>query len=540
MTLMKSLLLGSAAGLVAVASAQAADLPTRKGAPAAEYVRICSITVAGKPIVGWTLPGSDTCFKIGGYVTAQIEGGNISNSQTLVYSGNYHTQSPVQRGMQFETSDNLLSPFGWSTRANVSMDAASNTAYGPLYAHIELQFESGNGFDNVDTPAYINLAYVTWAGITAGKAPSFFSFTGGGPGWANFFSPDQQGFNQPDLLAYTASFGGGFSASIAIQSPVKNSGNDGGTQMNNISGPNGFSGIGQGVNFVYNGERVPDVVANLKVSQGWGSAQIAGVLHQVNVTAGCDTFFSNSCGLGDIPYDPLHTGPYNFPFDSPTLNKWGWGVDAGISFNLPMLAAGDSILFTGAYTQNAVWFSGIPDGMWGENGMVNGNGQQMAVADTYANSFPCGYYSRCVTWATPTAWSVSATMTHYFTPEISISPLASYGQINWSNNSPNWTPSNGLGFPGYNRYGSTVSNSTSWIAGLVGHWDPVKNLDFEMEVLYQDTHTNQPDGFKGANYDESCFSGGSGFHGKGIYGQNCSWHGDSSGFAARFEMTRNF
>ena len=64
MTLIKSLLLGSAAGIVAVASAQAADLPTKKGAPAAEYVKICTITVAGKPVVGFTLPGSDTCLKL--------------------------------------------------------------------------------------------------------------------------------------------------------------------------------------------------------------------------------------------------------------------------------------------------------------------------------------------------------------------------------------------------------------------------------------------------------------------------------------------
>ena len=90
----------------------------------------------------------------------------------------------------------------------------SNTAAGPLVAHVEMQFENGSGFDTTGNGAYINLAYVTWAGITAGKAPSFFSFTGGGPGWANFFSPDQKGFNQPDVLAYTASFGGGFSATL--------------------------------------------------------------------------------------------------------------------------------------------------------------------------------------------------------------------------------------------------------------------------------------------------------------------------------------
>ena len=77
MTLIKSLLLGSAAGLVAVSAAQAADLPTRKGPVAAEYVRVCSITVAGAPVVGFVLPGSDTCVKISGYITGQIEGGNV-------------------------------------------------------------------------------------------------------------------------------------------------------------------------------------------------------------------------------------------------------------------------------------------------------------------------------------------------------------------------------------------------------------------------------------------------------------------------------
>ena len=83
MTLIKSLLLGSAAGVVAVASAQAADLPTRKGPVAAEYVRICSITVAGAPVVGFVLPGSDTCFKISGYITGQIEGGNVKTQYTM-------------------------------------------------------------------------------------------------------------------------------------------------------------------------------------------------------------------------------------------------------------------------------------------------------------------------------------------------------------------------------------------------------------------------------------------------------------------------
>ena len=80
MTLIKSILLGSAAGLVAVASAQAADLPTRKAAPV-EYVRVCN--VGG--VTGWTLPGSDTCLKLWGYITGHFVGGNPHTSTTPLH-----------------------------------------------------------------------------------------------------------------------------------------------------------------------------------------------------------------------------------------------------------------------------------------------------------------------------------------------------------------------------------------------------------------------------------------------------------------------
>ena len=138
MTLMKSLLLGSAAGIVGIASAQAADLPTRKGAPAAEYVRICSITVNGKPVVGWTLPGSDTCFKLTGYLTAQVEGGNLQNGQTLAYGPGGISPTDTQvttpiRGVN-ATGAQGRSDFGYNLRLNVGFDAVSNTAYGPLTA----------------------------------------------------------------------------------------------------------------------------------------------------------------------------------------------------------------------------------------------------------------------------------------------------------------------------------------------------------------------------------------------------------------------
>src|ERR671937_775168 len=66
MKMVKSLLLGSAAGIVAVAGAQAADYPVK--AAAVQYVRICNLYGDGF----YYLPGTNICVKIGGYARAEM------------------------------------------------------------------------------------------------------------------------------------------------------------------------------------------------------------------------------------------------------------------------------------------------------------------------------------------------------------------------------------------------------------------------------------------------------------------------------------
>ena len=129
---------------------------------------------------------------------------------------------------------------------------------------------------------------------------------------------------------------------------------------------------------------------------------------------------------------------------------------------------------------------------------MNGNGQQMALADTYFN--PVGN-----SVATPTAWSITASMDHHFSPEFMLSPEVSYGQVNWSGTNAT----------------SMVSNASSWIVGAVAHWDPVKAIDFEFELLYQSTHVSTPNGFVAGAL-------------------NPTWQPNANGFAARFEITRGF
>ena len=537
MTLIKSILLGSAAGILAVAGAQAADLPTHKAAPVVQYVKICN--VGG--ITGWVMPGSDTCVKLSGYITAQFTGGNLNNQynwggsilsaqaaaidpfavshtdqRILVQGGdsaapiyNVITGAPVldATGKQIVLPNQQNNQFnrhqiGWTTRANFGFDIASNTAYGPLIGHFDLNSETGNGFDNTGTATYLNTGYITWAGITAGKAQSFFSFIGGGDNWANIFSPDRKGFNEPDLMAYTASFGGGFSATISVESQGSVGSSGGGTDMTGAAGSNPGS-------ITFGGQKWPDVVGALHVKQAWGEAQVSGVIHDVNVkdytsynALGCDTFTY----VGGVACNASET-------------KTGWGIDAGIKYNLPWYA-GDTAVLTGAYTQNAVWYSGLVDGMWGENGQVNGNGQPMYLADAFFNPITNQ-------WSSPRAWSVTGIFEHHFTPQFYVDVEGSYGEINWSNMGGGcYVYGFGCGVTQFGS-GALSKEATSWIIGADLGWNPVTNLNFDLELMYQSTNQNRPSGFIGTVYNNGAFVPG-------------AWQGTSDGFAGRFRVTRYF
>src|SRR5580693_10698684 len=76
MKMVKSLVLGSAAALVAMTGAQAADLPVK--AKAVEYVRICSLYGAGF----FYIPGTDTCIKLGGYLRSEVILGSNNDYQS--------------------------------------------------------------------------------------------------------------------------------------------------------------------------------------------------------------------------------------------------------------------------------------------------------------------------------------------------------------------------------------------------------------------------------------------------------------------------
>src|SRR5215469_16897501 len=87
MKMVKRALLGTAAGLVAVSAAEAAELPVK--AKPVEFVKVCSIYGAGF----YYMPGTDMCIKIGGYTRAEVADAVNGSLSWGPFNGNTNTRA---------------------------------------------------------------------------------------------------------------------------------------------------------------------------------------------------------------------------------------------------------------------------------------------------------------------------------------------------------------------------------------------------------------------------------------------------------------
>src|SRR6478735_7872443 len=104
----KSLLLGSAAALAVVPGAHAADAIVAAEPEPLEYVRICDAYGKGY----FYIPGTETCLQIGGKVRTEAQWGDAY--------GGHGTAGDWQYGTL------------WHTRAELNVNTATDTEYGPL------------------------------------------------------------------------------------------------------------------------------------------------------------------------------------------------------------------------------------------------------------------------------------------------------------------------------------------------------------------------------------------------------------------------
>ena len=200
MKMVKSLLLGSAAGLVAVAGAQAADLPVK--AKPVEYVKICSIYGAGF----FYIPGTDTCIKIGGWVRAEY-GFQTGNSSVQ------YNQGAGGRNNRINSNE-----YNMRARWVTSLDVRTQTEYGTLRAYSRAGFQTTTG-ETAQGRIYTERGFIQFAGFTFGKSQSYFDFFGGAfcYGCSYTGTASMTGAAGTLLAAYTATFGNGFTATISLE-----------------------------------------------------------------------------------------------------------------------------------------------------------------------------------------------------------------------------------------------------------------------------------------------------------------------------------
>ncbi len=83
----------------------------------------------------------------------------------------------------------------------------------------------------------------------------------------------------------------------------------------------------------------PDIVANLRVDQAWGGAQIMGAIHHENTTY----YDSDIDAAADLDELSGHPG-----------EKWGWVVGGGLKINAPFISPGDYFVAEVNYTEGAL------------------------------------------------------------------------------------------------------------------------------------------------------------------------------------------
>ncbi|MDX5592479.1 porin [Pseudovibrio sp. SPO723] len=286
----KALLLATA-GFAVAGSASAADLPVV--AEPVDYVQVCDAYGAGF----FKIPGKDTCLKIGGRIRTQIVSDNLNdNDDTTKYSD----YDAYVRGYLYLTS-------------------MTDTEIGLIKTYTEFYSEWDEAGDSASK---VGSAYVQFntsaADILIGRTTSAFDgFTG-----AVDVGAIGRNWSDESTLQITVSkaLGNGVTAALSVE---------------DSSYRNGDS---NSANFV----------GKIGISQGWGSFEVAGAVH--NPVAGVSWDHDDNDATPDL--------------FAKSENDMGYAIRGTATFNLDMIAPGDAFVFQAAYADSAASYLGIsaPEG----------------------------------------------------------------------------------------------------------------------------------------------------------------------------------
>jgi hypothetical protein len=497
MKLVKSLLLGTAAGFVAVAAAQAADLDGDK-APTKADVKVCNLYGEGF----YQIPGeSDICVRVG--ATARLDGGLNADGN----GGPFIGSGADSRNNRVDTRS-----FLFQGRGTVWLDARRMTQYGVLKAYFSGGIDASTG-TTTTASAFWKRGYIGFAGATVGRTQSFFDFLNGAFSYGSYHLGG--GSNTYDtgilLAAYTMDFGLGISATLSIEDngARRNALWDAGTNalpFGSFPGPGGTNVIWSSIcsnamvapdtgaaNIAgcptgdYAARQIPDVVANLRIDQGWGSGQIAGALHQVRAGP-----YGNDVSAPNI-------GPAEFTGQAPA-DRWGFALMGGAMARVPT-GEGDKVWANLVYAQGAIAYTGLSQfGSFGSFSRFSGGtvGAAWALDGVFANTV--GPAATGLTGSgiqLTKAWSIGAAYEHHWDPSLRSSVFGVVTQVTYPGDintgakgifcsSPVGPVRTSAGAAP--SFGAPVAGCDPdfmvWGVGTRTVWSPIQNLELGAEIMY--------------------------------------------------------
>jgi hypothetical protein len=445
MKMVKSLLLGSAAGLAAVSGTQAADLPVK--AKPVEYVKICSLYGEGF----YYIPGSEICLKVGGYVRADY-GWNVTGARTVHYTGAGGAQ------------DRSVSPYSTRHRAHFNFDSRTQTAYGTLRTYVAVHVDNQDQGTVTVNPTR---AFIQWAGFTFGHTKSFTDVPGtpGDDTFKSLFQTQNQsdtGANGTNQIAYTWELGNGMTLNVGADERRTKG-------IANLS--NNVVTVGGNPTTAFGPYQHPTPWVNFAVNQAWGRFGVSAVFNKVNATyetAGCTQTGTSQCGYPD--------------------DKWGWAVLSGIDIKAPWAGPGDHFGGYFNYGVGAAAYSGGSNlnspGLFGGGGNVGQGPVALGVISD-------GVFVNGGQFELTTAWTAGAGWEHFWLPNFSTAVYGTYTQVTYNDTVINSRLfCNGV--PGVTTAQNiVVSTNVScdpsfnyWTIGAVTNWYPVAGFRLAVDVLY--------------------------------------------------------
>jgi hypothetical protein len=481
MKLAKSLVLGSAAALVAMSGAQAADLPVK--AKAVEYVRICSLYGAGF----FYIPGTDTCIKLGGYlrVDTTFNGSNVQDDPAWAGDpgqGNRYRDYLITRSRLALTVDTRTATEYGVVRTFGQGDFTFDTLGGGTYNPNALATNLGNNGNLLSTPGngfvVVEFLFIQFAGFTFGKSASAYSTPWHGyPGNnSSFLLGGNDNVTGVSNIQYTAQFGNGVSGTIGLDDPVVYNR----TGIFNLAV--GLPATGATAN-AYGGVRAPDVVGNIRVDQAWGLFQFSAAAHEV-------TGSYNILNVGTAAPNNLSE------ISGHPSDKWGGSVMAALQIkNIPW-GPGDDFKIDASYavgdTKNVIATSGGSP-VFAMFGGTNFPGAYQSIGFGATND---AIYLPVIFGGTgdlklTTSYGVRGAYNHNWDPYWSTSLFGSASFVRFGGNQFDITSAKGQFCFAYGIATGAKSVDYScnpdfaiFQVGVVTRWTPVKNLTFSAEVMY--------------------------------------------------------